>query len=88
MGRAVLEEDPPRADLFPFPAAAAFFARSKAVVLLFTIVAGKALHEPAALGQELGWRKGLRRKKKKGGEESARLGNSGLAIYKGPLPSG
>src|SRR3954470_11416754 len=41
-GREVLEEDPPRADFFPFPcAAAAFFARSRAEVLSFTIIAGK-----------------------------------------------
>ena len=42
LGRAVLEEDPPRADFFPFPCTAAFFARSKADVLSFTIVAGEA----------------------------------------------
>ena len=32
----------PRADFFPFPCTAAFFARSKADVLSFTIVAGEA----------------------------------------------
>src|SRR3954469_21905039 len=42
LGRAVLEEDPPRADFFPFPCTAAFFARSRADVLSFTIIAGKA----------------------------------------------
>src|SRR4051812_46368084 len=38
LGRAVLEEDLPRADFFPFPCTAAFFARSRADVLSFTIL--------------------------------------------------
>ena len=45
LGRAVLEEDLPRADFFPFPCTAAFFACSKADVLSFTIVAGEARTE-------------------------------------------
>ena len=42
LGRTVLEEDPPRADFFPFPCTAVFFARSRADVFSFTIVAGEA----------------------------------------------
>ena len=38
-GRPALEEDPPRLVAFPFDFAVAFFARSRAVVLSFTIVA-------------------------------------------------
>ena len=43
-GRRDLGEDPPRLVVlpFPFPCTAAFFARSKADVLSFTIVAGEA----------------------------------------------
>src|SRR3954465_2827842 len=42
LGREALEEDPPQADFFPFPcAAASLFAHSRADVLSFTIVAGK-----------------------------------------------
>ena len=63
MGRAVLEEDPPRANLFPFPAAAAFFARSRAEVLLFVIIAGEVSHGPAALGWERRRRRDLRRER-------------------------
>ena len=42
-GRRDLDEDPPRLDVLPFafPAAVAFFARSKAAVFSFTIVAGE-----------------------------------------------
>ena len=43
-GRRDLDEDPPRLDALPFafPVAVAFFARSKAAVFYFTIVAGEA----------------------------------------------
>ena len=43
-GRRDLDEDPPRLDGLPFafPVAVAFFARSKAVVFSFTIIAGEA----------------------------------------------
>src|SRR3954470_6750154 len=54
LGRAVLEEDPPRADFFPFPCTAAFFARSRAEVLSFTIIVGES-------------RKGLRHQGEGGG---------------------
>ena len=63
LGRADLEEDLPRADLFPFPCAAAFFTRSRAEVLPFVIVAGEVSHGPAALGRERRWRKDLRRER-------------------------
>ena len=43
-GRRDLDEDPPRLDALPFafPVAVAFFARSKAAIFSFTIVAGEA----------------------------------------------
>ena len=43
-GRRDLDEDPPRLDALPFafPATVAFFARSKAAVFSFTIVADEA----------------------------------------------
>ena len=39
LGRPVREEDPPRLVAFPFDLAVAFFARSRAAVFSFTIVA-------------------------------------------------
>ena len=39
LGKPVREEDPPRLVAFPFDFAVAFFARSRAAVLSFTIVA-------------------------------------------------
>ena len=44
-GRRDLDEDPPRLDGLPFvcPVAVAFFARSRAAVFSFTIIAGEAL---------------------------------------------
>ena len=44
-GRWDLDEDPPRLDGLPFacPVAVAFFARSRAAVFSFTIIAGEAL---------------------------------------------
>ena len=46
-GRRDLDEDPPRLDGLPFafPVAVASFARSKAVVFSFTIVADEAREE-------------------------------------------
>ena len=41
-GRRDRDEDPPRLVALPFAFAIAFFARSKAVVLSFTIVTGEA----------------------------------------------
>ena len=40
-GRLVREEDPPRLVAFPFDLAVAFFARSRAAVFSFPIVAGE-----------------------------------------------
>ena len=40
-GRPVREEDPPRLVAFPFDLAVAFFARSRAAVFSFPIVAGE-----------------------------------------------
>ena len=44
-GRRDLDEDPPQLDGPPFacPAAVAFFARSRAAIFSFTIIAGEAL---------------------------------------------
>ena len=44
-GRRDLDEDPPRLDGLPFacPVVVAFFARSRAAVFSFTIIAGEAL---------------------------------------------
>ena len=44
-GRRDLNEDPPRLDGLPFacPIAITFFARSRATVFSFTIIAGEAL---------------------------------------------
>ena len=52
-GRRDLDEDPPRLDGLPFafPVAVAFFARSKAAVFSFTIVAGKAREEWVGRGE-------------------------------------
>src|SRR3954471_19431295 len=47
LGRAVRDEDPPRADLLPF-ACAAFLARSRADVLSFAIAADGAQAKLAA----------------------------------------
>ena len=44
-GRPVREEDPPRLVAFPFDLAVAFFARSRAAVFSFPIVAGKTRTE-------------------------------------------
>ena len=59
-GRRDLDEDPPRLDALPFafPVAVAFFARSKAVVFSFTIVAGEAREEWIGGGESRhsGWR--------------------------------
>ena len=44
-GRPVHEEDPPRLVTFPFDLAVAFFARSRAAVFSFPIVAGKTRTE-------------------------------------------
>ena len=41
-GRRDRDEDPPRLGALPFACAVAFFARSKAAVFSFTIVADKA----------------------------------------------
>ena len=41
-GRPARDEDPPRLVALPFAFAVTFFARSKAAVLSFTIVAGEA----------------------------------------------
>ena len=41
-GRPDRDEDPPRLVALPFAFAVAFFARSKAAVFSFTIVAGEA----------------------------------------------
>ena len=40
-GRPVREEDPPRLVTFPFDLAVTFFARSRAAVFSFAIVAGE-----------------------------------------------
>ena len=44
-GKRDLDEDPPRLDGLPFacPVAVTFFARSRAAVFSFTIIASKAL---------------------------------------------
>ena len=44
-GRPDRDEDPPRLGALPFAFAVAFFARSKAAVFSFTIVAGAARKE-------------------------------------------
>ena len=44
-GRPVREEDPPQLVAFPFDLAVAFFARSRAAVFSFPIVAGKTRTE-------------------------------------------
>ena len=44
-GRPDRDEDPPRLVALPFAFAVAFFARSKAAVFSFTIVAGEAREE-------------------------------------------
>ena len=44
-GRPVREEDPPRLVAFPFDLAVAFFARSRAAVFSFPIVAGEMCTE-------------------------------------------
>ena len=45
LGRPVHEEDPPRLVAFPFDLAVAFFARSRAAVFSFPIVAGETCTE-------------------------------------------
>ena len=44
-GRPDRDEDPPRLGALPFAFTVAFFARSKAVVFSFTMVAGEAREE-------------------------------------------
>ena len=44
-GRPVREEDPPRLAAFRFAFAVAFFARSRAAVFSFTVVAGETRTE-------------------------------------------
>ena len=52
-GRRDLDEDPPRLDGLPFafPVVVAFFARSRAAVFSFTIVAGEAREERIGGGE-------------------------------------
>ena len=85
LGRAVLEEDPPRADFFPFPCTAAFFARSRADVFSFTIVTGEArtdLRHQGGSGGGGGSCEG------RGKSEGALFGGPEPAAYKRSLPSG
>ena len=50
-GRPVREEDPPRLVAFPFDLAVAFFARSRAAVFSFPIVAGETRTERWCWGE-------------------------------------
>ena len=50
-GRPVREEDPPRLVAFPFDLAVAFFARSRAAVFSFPIVASETRMERWCWGE-------------------------------------
>ena len=50
-GRPAREEDPPRLVAFPFAFAVAFFARSRAAVFSFPIVAGETRTERRRWGE-------------------------------------
>ena len=50
-GRPVFEEDPPRLVAFPFNLTVAFFARSRAAVFSFPIIAGETRTERRRWGE-------------------------------------
>src|SRR3954464_1492875 len=79
LGRAVLEEDPPRADFFPFPCTAAFFARSRADVFSFPIITGEARTDLLRGGESGG---GGGSREGRGKSEGALFGGSEAAAYK------
>ena len=84
-GRPVREEDPPRLVAFPFDLAVTFFARSRAAVFSFRIVAGETRME---------WWRGGESEHSRGmcrGEEIVGThcsGDPGPMPYMRPLPSG
>ena len=51
LGRPDREEDPPRLVAFPFAFAVAFFARSRAAVFCFPIIAGETRTERRHWGE-------------------------------------